>query len=197
MLRDSIIPKKYHLESLKMVIDRIKDLEYFVFYGTLLGITRENDIIENDDDVDLLVNIKHREQLLEVMKDCDVKFNMGIWPNLSPYFLQGRRIIEGNKLSCVDFYLYDDSLVENHIADRWSFSGRFNEKQFSIHVPNEIVFPIRKKKFYDYEINMPSDPVKCCEFLYGKYWIKDMRKNIDYKMSIINNKPRIVYEART
>ena len=31
-------------------------IEHFVFFGTLLGLVRENNLIEGDDDIDLYVN---------------------------------------------------------------------------------------------------------------------------------------------
>ena len=38
----------------------ISELEYFVFFGTLLGLVREKNLIENDE-YELYVNIKHRK----------------------------------------------------------------------------------------------------------------------------------------
>ena len=35
----------------------INEFEYFVFFGTLLGLVRENNIIQGDDDIDFYVNI--------------------------------------------------------------------------------------------------------------------------------------------
>ena len=47
--------KKKNLENLISSIEILKNFEYFVFYGTLLGIVRENNIIEHDDDIDFEV----------------------------------------------------------------------------------------------------------------------------------------------
>ena len=56
-------------QNLKEILPLLEGMEYFVFYGTLLGLVREGDILEKDDDIDLLVDRKHFAELIE-------KFNM-------------------------------------------------------------------------------------------------------------------------
>jgi hypothetical protein len=190
---NDFIPKKYHVESLKYVCEKIKDLEYFVFYGTILGLTREQDILENDDDVDILINSKHRDDLINIFKEGDIKIDTTIWPNnVAPYFLQARTVYEKKYLSCVDFYMYDDSLVENHIVDRWNFTGRHFEKSNYIHIPNDIIFPIREQKFNSFFVKIPNLPKKVCRFLYGNRWVLPSTKFADYITIIHNNRPQVV-----
>ena len=43
--------------NLLFIIKILKDIEYFIFFGTLLGVVRDNSLIDGDDDVDLYVNI--------------------------------------------------------------------------------------------------------------------------------------------
>ena len=46
--------KKKIFSNLKFFTSIIKNI-YFVFFGTLLGLTRDNNLIENDDDIDFYV----------------------------------------------------------------------------------------------------------------------------------------------
>ena len=50
---DTPIDRKYNAQNLKEVLPLLEGMEYFVFYGTLLGLVREGDILEKDDDIDL------------------------------------------------------------------------------------------------------------------------------------------------
>ena len=50
------INRIYQLQNFKDIINLLEGLEYFPFYGTLLGLVRENNILEMDDDIDILIN---------------------------------------------------------------------------------------------------------------------------------------------
>ena len=61
------IPVEKNLENLKYISNRLSDVNWFVFFGTLLGYTRENNILENDDDIDVYVDISFREKIIELL----------------------------------------------------------------------------------------------------------------------------------
>jgi len=44
--------------------------KWFIGYGTLLGIHRENSCIQNDDDVDILIDIKDKDKVYKALKDA-------------------------------------------------------------------------------------------------------------------------------
>ena len=48
--------------------------DWFVAYGTLLGIVREKSCIENDDDIDIIINKKYRDKIKELL----IKYNFKI-----------------------------------------------------------------------------------------------------------------------
>ena len=60
--------QKLNFQNLILVAPLIKGVEYFIFYGTLLGIIRENNIIKGDDDIDFLVNYRSKKLLLKKME---------------------------------------------------------------------------------------------------------------------------------
>ena len=53
------IDQKYNEINLKELLPLFEELEYFVFFGTLLGLIRGNELLEYDDDIDFLINEKH------------------------------------------------------------------------------------------------------------------------------------------
>ncbi len=65
-----------------------EDIDHFVFYGTLLGITRGRDLIEGDDDIDILAPNKYRKLIIQKINNIDgFKVNLDIACNKSVYFL--------------------------------------------------------------------------------------------------------------
>ena len=57
--------QKQNFDNLLKVSYSIKNIEYFIFYGTLLGITRDDSIIKGDDDVDFMVSYNSKKILLK------------------------------------------------------------------------------------------------------------------------------------
>ena len=53
--------QKLNFQNLISISTLIKDIEYFIFYGTLLGIVRENNVIKGDDDIDFMVDYKSKK----------------------------------------------------------------------------------------------------------------------------------------
>ena len=52
-----------NIKNLRYVSNKLVNIEWFIFFGTLLGYTREKNILKNDDDIDIYVNIKSREAI--------------------------------------------------------------------------------------------------------------------------------------
>ena len=59
----------YHNKILVELFSKyLSHIEHFVFYGTLLGLVREGQPIEGDDDVDVLVNKKHFNEVKSIVE---------------------------------------------------------------------------------------------------------------------------------
>lgn len=56
------VPKELNLENLRYVSERIASFECAIFFGTILGYQREGNVIEDDDDIDIYVHIRHRDE---------------------------------------------------------------------------------------------------------------------------------------
>jgi len=177
--------QKQNFDNLLKVSYSIKNIEYFIFYGTLLGITRDNNVIKGDDDVDFMVNYNSKKLLLKKMSLIKTfKLNKKVSNN---YFAQYIKIKKGIK-TFVDFYFYLNDSKKNYIIDRHNWLGNINDKRFALHFPKRIIFPINKNG----QFNVPKNSKLSCQYLYGKTWSIPLKKNINYRAEIIDNKPFLV-----
>ena len=177
--------QRLNFQNLLSVSSLIKDIEYFIFYGTLLGITRDDSIIKGDDDVDFMVSYNSKKILLKKMSLIKTfKLNNKVSNN---YFVQYIKIKRGIK-TFVDFYFYLNNSKKNYIIDRHNWLGNIYDKKFALHFPKKMIFPINKSG----KFNMPKNSKASCQYLYGKTWSIPLKKNINYRPEIINNRPLLI-----
>ena len=180
--------KKKNLENLISSIEILKNFEYFVFYGTLLGIVRENNIIEHDDDIDFLINIDHRNEVINKFKFSQIfEINKKV---SNKFFIQLISKTEGIE-TFVDFYFYISEPSKDYIVDKHNWMSSINVDSKAMHIPKKFIYPIKKNKNF-YNVNVPQMPVEICKFLYGNNWSKTLRKNSAYRMEIVNNRPMMI-----
>lgn len=172
------IERKYNLITLGMVTPHLKSMEYCVFFGTLLGVHREGNLLEMDDDVDIYINSQHKTDIAEIL--TYLGFNISIDENS---FMQGSIEIEG-VMAYIDFYLYYKD--GDHSVDDWNFGGRNGE---ALHVPLNILLPPKDVTIGDIPCKMPQDPDSCCKLLYGNNYQTPLKKNIEYTICIVDHKP--------
>jgi hypothetical protein len=115
--------------------------------------------------------------------------------NKSEFFLQATRQVQ-NHTTCVDFYFYEDDPNVDYLQQRWNFTGQYMYKFNFMHIPREMIFPIRSKIYLDTPVCVPNFMENCCEYLYGSNWKVPSQKNKEYKIFIYKNRPKIVYGWR-
>ena len=185
---DSLASVKENFSNLIFISKILKELEYFVFFGTLLGLVREKNIIKNDDDIDLYINIKERERLIKILKENFVIVDLNLSVNKTKYFLQVNRVIN-DKNAIIDFYFYEDDHDGFYIIEKWNFEGMINDPSKHLRIPKIFTHPIQKVSIKSHKFNLPAQPEYLCEFLYGKKWKKKLKKDIDYDIKILDGKP--------
>lgn len=169
-----------------------EDIDHFVFYGTLLGITRGRDLIEGDDDIDILAPIKYRKLIIQKINNIDgFKVNLDKECNKSEYFLQIESSVN-NRDSLIDFYFFENNPDDDFIVDRWNFLGKHKNQEFALHIPKKLIFPLVQEKIFGTQIKLPACRELLCEWLYGESWLTPREKNISYVIRIINNRPILV-----
>jgi len=180
--------KRSNLENLLFISKKLSKFKIFCFYGTLLGLTRENDIILGDDDIDLLVDIKYKKQVLFKLSKLK-KFKINKKKN-NKYFIQ---LIKNKKhiKTFVDIYFYINRKNKKYIEEKHNFLSAINIQRLSLHIPKKYIFPLQINKNFN-EVLVPKSAYKICKFLYGKNWRMPLRKNSGYRMEIINNKPKLI-----
>ena len=177
------IDRKYNLENLGYLTPYLYNMEYVLFFGSLLGYCRDKNLLELDDDVDFYVNIKHRNEIHDVLKKAG--FNITIEESC---FVQGSRTIDGID-TYVDFYLYEDMPDNDYILERWGFYGAPQSPAAHLHVPKRIIYPIAWGEIGNIKFKVPSNIEECCRFLYGSEYDTPFVKGADYSIIIKNNKP--------
>lgn len=121
--------------------------DWFIAYGTLLGIVRENSCINNDDDVDIICDKKYKAQIKEVLLNNGFVLSID-----TKYFIQFH--LNGIQ---VDFYLC--TIKDNNFIDK-------HEKKIWINC-----YPLIRNKWKSVILQFPNDPVQRLEHLYGKDWL--------------------------
>ena len=162
--------------------------EHFLFFGSLLGITRNLSAIDGDDDVDFYVNQNDYFLIVEILQKLDFKICFEDTPNHTKYFIQANGKIQDHIIR-VDFYFYDAGSDNEFLLERWNFLGDPEKEELLLKTPKIIIFPLKKFLFKSVFVNLPKSPELVCKFLYGADWKVPIKKTIDYYMSVSNGKP--------
>lgn len=149
--------KEELIKLFKYIMPYLKDIDVILFYGSLLGYVRDNEFIDQDDDIDVLVNYDDRDKIIKIAEK--EKLKIGINNNV---IIQ----IYMNNIGPFDIYFYhfheQDILIESDGPLLFS--------------KNDI-FPLKKIVFHDIPINIPCFEKKIVEQIYGKKWMTSISKN--------------------
>jgi len=136
--------------------------DWFIMYGTLIGVEREGSCIDGDDDVDICINKEHWDDIYDVLK----KKNM-LTP-LSAYvcdnFICTRKT---EKLGQVDFYLCDVTESGDFI-DTWS--------KITITECYDENGELPTSTFQGREVKVPFNAEKKLETRYGPRWKERIKR---------------------
>ena len=177
-----------NFSNLVFVNKILNKIEYFVFFGTLLGLVREKNLIKNDDDIDIYINIKDRNKVIEILQKNSVIVDLNLSVNKEKCFLQVKRTIN-NKNAIIDFYFYEEDTDKSYIIEKWNFGADPGNPSKYLRIPKIFTHPIKKIKIKSHKFNLPAQPEYLCEFLYGKNWKKKLKKDVDYEIKVIDGKP--------
>lgn len=152
-------------EELVCIINMLKTFEiknWFIGYGTLLGIIREQSCIDKDDDVDIIIHKNEYATLFRALEKSGYTTTL-FFPkkrvfkkNETPDFLKVTRHKEKDKPT-VDFYL--TSTVKEGVYDKWE------------NVIWTDVYPIEEREWNEKIINIPNNYEIKLERRYGKDWM--------------------------
>ena len=191
--------KKFMVEDLRFVTDLLKknNIEYFPSWGTLLGLIREGDVIEGDDDLDFCFDAKDEKRLISAFLKYDQVFYYDIHsPIKSPYNIVQFRIPRKDFTTLIDFYPYENT-EKDYIIDYYNHADygdmvpkeKCIENKTALHMPKRYIFPLVEATFKNCTSKIPNDPIAMLEWSYGGTWSKKLEKGKDYSFEIKNNAP--------
>ena len=175
-------------ENIILIAKALKAVQPIPFYGTLLGLTRDGSAIDGDDDVDFWIAKSKRSEAISLLENTPFEVDFSDENNHSDYFLQATRNI-GSTTTYVDFYFYEASQDGTVVVDKFNFTAHWTLPANELHVPTDLVFPLKPEVFGDVELYMPANKQALCKLLYGEGWSRPLAKGEDYTTGIINNKP--------
>ncbi len=164
------------------------NIEFFPFFGTLLGLIRESKPIDNDDDVDFYVNILDYENVKSLLSALKFEIDYSTWPNHTKYFIQANGFLEGVFVR-IDFYFYNKDVDPNFLIERWNFPGQPQNPKSILKLPKPLIFPLKEISSCGITIPIPKYPEIICEFLYGVNWRIPQKKLVDYRTVMLGGRP--------
>lgn len=157
-------------ELYKYMLRRLPNFQFIIFYGSLLGYVRENDFIENDDDIDMLLPFKDRERYIFAINQLNLTITVN---ELS--IIQ----INVDNLGICDVYFYENRGPD--ILIRWDNTQLFSKND---------IWPLKRVLFKNYYINIPKNSIKILKEIYGENWNVPTKKE-DYDWNKITNVRRL------
>ena len=143
------------------------NLDFIPFYGTLLGIIRENDFIDDDDDIDILVHFDDYKKILKMIKEEKLKTG-----RINEKIIQ---LYHPSGIGPIDIYFYHK--FGKDILIKWDGNLLYSQK---------YIFPLKNIKFKNEHIKIPFDSNEILKQTYGKNYLTPMKKH-EYQWSKINN----------
>mgnify|MGYP001196006083 CR=1 FL=1 len=180
-------------QNLELVIRKISNLDYFIFFGTLLSFVRNDQLITRDDDIDIMLNLNEKEKLINELNDTELTISLN-----TKYFCQYFSSLDLEKKYPIDFYFYEE-ISDKHLVDHWNFfgwEGKKIKKRHQMYINKEHIYPLNQVSFQDLFINVPNNSIEVCKYLYGPNWKTPLSKNKEYFILILRNKPVVFYNKK-
>jgi hypothetical protein len=139
--------------------------DWFICYGTLLGIVREDGCIDNDDDVDIIISEKHYDTLKDLLLKNNIELDIGHGIRNSKNILKTKVKIIDNKVkyASIDIYMSRPD-KESNVYDKWT-----NMLVKDCYVDNTTKTFV-EKMWNGHKLYLPNNYIQKLENAYGKDW---------------------------
>ena len=160
----------------------VNELGGVPFFGTALGIIRNGTVLPEDDDVDFILPVTNRHNLLSYLEsDPTVTFTF-----FTEWIVQVSLQIE-HEIVLIDFYFYWDE--GDDIRLPWNFYGTPWRQKTHLYIPKVLLSEL----IFEPDVGFISKGNTIASYLYGKKWNTPLRKLIDYEINLKRNRPSYIY----
>ena len=128
--------------------------DWFIMYGTLLGIVRENSCIQGDDDLDIMINCDY-QHLRNAFEKKGFNFMVGHYGIKNPDTIL--KSYPTQEFASIDFYMFEKH-ESGDVYSRWS------------NVIATNCYPFVQKEWKSQTLNLPNEYSKKLINMYGKNW---------------------------
>lgn len=135
--------------------------DWFIGYGTLLGIVRENSCIDNDDDIDIIIDISNYQKVKQLLIDNNLEMEYGFGIGNNKNILKTKPSPQQNYCS-IDFYMATVNKVNGNFNDTWEkviWRGCYTEDKQLI-----------ERIWNDQKIYLPNNFIEKIVNRYGDTW---------------------------
>lgn len=131
--------------------------DWFISYGTLLGVIRDGSCIDGDDDIDICVNRIYWQNVNQLLNPEALDLKHKNFINLKPT----------SELGQIDFYFCDVN-EDGDFHDTWErvvWTGCYGEDGY-----------LDVAEFQGRELNVPANYIKKLETRYGSTWKQRIKR---------------------
>lgn len=132
---------------------------WFVCYGTLLGLVRENSCIDNDDDIDIIIEKGNYDIIKKILIDNNFKLDYNFGINDSKYIIKTHATSD---YSSIDIYFGDYN--NKNVKDLWN---KLTIKDCFLDTDNKTFI---EKKWNGQNIFFPNNYERILFNRYGNEW---------------------------
>lgn len=151
------------------ILNKINLSDWFIGYGTLLGIIRNNSCIENDDDIDILCNKNDYDIIKNELGNNGFSFTNKFGIKNSKDIL---KTCDTSEYCSVDFYMCDVDKNTGNFNDKWervvwsncyTENGNLIKKEWNdviLYIPNNYESKLIGRYGEEWRVPMQSKGVK-------------------------------------
>lgn len=188
LLKDTVVARMRELLERVHKMFQTENISYHLSGGSLLGAVRQHTIpMHFDDDIDIHVDIKHRDRLFSRDFDRNVCRKYGL-RSLFLAFNSAKsadkhgaacrlRLDDGKLMPVLDvFFIAPSSRADNKIVkiDGWSHNGKVLHESDVERWSDDTIYPRQAVVIDGMHTYLPNKPKQCLEKQYGKDVLKSI-----------------------